>query len=224
MNKSQIIFLSVILVFALTGNSQSQTKVFSEAKGSGKYQASYDFDKWNFSVGRDRYEIRKNGTANRTNNKNVITNFRFKIDKDETLVRVVYFLEYKNDLLLISESDIGDGRGAFIVRLDGKTLKPKWQQNIPAFNVAKGVLENDSVYLAAIGYAAKINLDTGKYIWKREDFYRKYKADGAFNVFETPKIEGNIITFTENQDNYNRPPNVIKFNKNSGKVIEVKVN
>jgi len=137
---------------------------------------------------------------------------------------VIYFLEYKNDLLVIFESDIGDGRGAFIVRFNGKTLKPKWQQNIPAFNVAKGVIENNSVFLAAIGYAAKINLDTGKYVWKHEDFYRKYKEDGAFNIFETPKIEGNVIILTENQDDHKRPPNVIKFNKNSGKVIEVKVN
>lgn len=224
MNKFQIIFLSIILVFALNGISKSQTKVFSEAKGSGKYQASYDFDKWDFSVKKNLYEIRKNGKAKRINSKNRITNFQLRLDKNETLVRIVYFLEYKDDLLLISESDIGDGRGAFIVRLNGKTLKPKWQQNIPAFNVAKGIIENDSVYLAAIGYAAKINLDTGKYVWKHEDFYRKYKEEGAFNIFETPKIEGNVITLTENQDDYKRLPNIIKFNKISGKVIEVKVN
>ncbi len=224
MNKFQIIFLSIILVFLSIENSQSQTKVFSEAKGSGQYQASYDFDKWNFSVSKNRYEIRKNGKAKRINSKNRITNFRFKLDKDETLARVIYFLEYKNDLLVISESDIGDGRGVFIVRFNGKTLKAKWQQNISAFNVAKGVVENNSVFLVAIGYATKINLDTGKYVWKHEAFYRKYKEDGAFNIFETPKIEGNVITLTENQDDYKRPPNVIKFNKNSGKVIEVKVN
>ena len=156
--------------------------------------------------------------------KNRIANFRFKLDTDEILSRVVYFSEYKNDLLLISEIEIGDGSRGSIVRFDGKTLKPKWQQNISAFNIAKGVIENNSVYLAAIGFAAKINLDTGKYVWKHEDFYRKYKADGAFNIFETPEIEENIITLTENQDDYKRPPNVIKFNKNSGKVIEVKVN
>lgn len=224
MKKLQIIFLSIILVFALIGNLQAQTKIFSEAKGSGKYQASYEFDKWNFSIGKNRYEIRKNGKAKRTDSKNRITNFRFKLDKDEILSRVVYFSEYKNDILLISEIEIADGSRGSIVRFDGKILKPKWQLSISAFNIAKGVIENNSVYLAAIGFAAKINLDTGKFIWKHEDFYRKYKENGAFNIFETPKIEGNIITLTENQDNYKRPPNVIKFNKNNGEVIEVKVN
>lgn len=220
----RIILILILAFFSCVSVEAQQTKNFSEAKGSGKYQASYDFDKWNFSVGKDRYEIRKDGKAKRRNIKNSVVNFRIKIDKDEEIERVIYFAQYKNDLLLIFESRIGDGSGGTIIRLAGKTLKPKWQQNIPAFNVAKGVIENGSAYLAAIGYAAKINLDTGKFIWKHEDFYRKYKDDGAFNIFETPKIEGNVITLTENQDDYKRPPNIIKFNKNSGKVIEVKVN
>jgi hypothetical protein len=224
MDRIQKIILLIVFIFASIGYYQAQTKVFSEAKGSGKNQAYYEFDKWKFSIGKNRYEINKNGKVKRISSRNVVTNFRFKLDKDETLARVVYFLEYKNDLILISEVDIFDGRGSFVIRLDGKTLIPKWQRNIPAFNIAKGVMENNSVYLAAVGFAAKINLETGKYIWKHEDFYNKYKKTGAFNIFETPKIEGNIVTLTENRDNYKRPPNKIKFNKNSGKVIKVTVN
>lgn len=218
-----ICFVSIFILFSF-GNSQAQTKVFSEAKGSGKYKASYDFDKWNFSVGKDRYEVRKDGKAKRTNVNNRAVNFRIKLDADEEIERAVYFVQYKNDLLLICEVSVADAGSGFIARLDGKTLKTKWQEQIPGFNVAKGLTENNSAYLAAIGFAAKINLDTGKYIWKHNDFYRKYKEDGAFNSFEVPKIERNIIIFTENQDMYKRPPNIIKFNKTSGKVIEVKVN
>nr|MDQ3322508.1 hypothetical protein [Acidobacteriota bacterium] len=125
LKSKQVFFISILALFVFINVKAQQTKVFSEAKGSGKNQASYEFDKWNFSIGKSRYEINKNGKAKRINNKNVVTNFRFKIDKNETLVRVVYFLEYKNDLLLISEIEVGDGSGGSIVRLDGKTLKPK---------------------------------------------------------------------------------------------------
>ncbi len=223
--KFRNIYFVLILILLSFGNSPAQeTKVFSEAKGSGKYQASYDFDKWNFSVGKNRYEIRKDGKAKRTNIKNRITNFHIRLDKDELLERAIYFAQYKNDLLLICEVSVADAGSGFIARLDGKTLKTKWQGNISSFNTTKGLIEGKSAYLAAGGFVAKMNLDTGKYIWKHEDFYRKYKEDGAFNIFETPKIEGNIITLTENQDDYKRPSNVIKFNKISGKVIEVKVN
>jgi len=224
MSKLQIASLSFVLAFASIGNLQAQTKTFLEAKGSEKYQTNYDFDRWNFSVSKNRYEIRKDGKAKRTNIKNHATYFRIKLDKEESIERAVYFAQYKNDLLLICEVGMADAAAGFIARLDGKTLKTKWKRHISAFNIAHGLIENNSAYLAAFGFAAKINLAKGNFLWKHENFYRKYKESGAFNIFETINIKGNIVTFTENQDNYNRPPNIIKFNKISGKVIEVKVN
>ncbi len=225
MKELQIIFGTLILIWTMFGNSQAQTKVFSEAKGSRAADNKiYDYEKWEFSIGKDKYEINKNGCGKRLKGNNSIDNFRFSIEGAYFIDRVIYFAEYKNDLLLVGERSFDDSGGGFILRLDGKTLKTKWLTAIPSFNIARGLIKENAAYLAGIGYAAKINLDTGGCIWKHEDFYRKYKENGAFNIFETPKIEGNIITFTENQDDYNRPPNIIKFNKNSGKVIEVKVN
>ncbi len=221
----QIVFFLILFFFALAGVEAQQIKTFSEAKGSGKYQASYDFDKWNFSVGKNRYEIRKNGKAKKTDIKNRITNFRIMLDKGEQIEGQIYFYQYKNDLILVCETAPAFDSGAgFIARLARKTHRTKWKSHIPTFNIVKGAIEGNSAYLAASGFAAKVNLDTGKYLWKHKDFYRKYKEDGAFNIFGKPLIEGNIVTLTENQDDYNRPPNIIKFNKTSGKVIEVKVN
>lgn len=224
--KSQkTIFVLILVLFALASVEAQQIKTFSEATGSGKYQASYDFDKWNFSVGKNRYEIRKNGKAKKTDSKNRITNFRIMLDKGEQVEGQIYFYQYKNDLILVCETaPTFDSGAGFIARLDRKTHRTIWKLHIPTFNIVQGLIEGNSAYLAASGFAAKINLDTGKYLWKHKDFYRKYKEDGAFNIFGTPRIEGNIVTFTENQDDYKRPPNLIKFNKTSGKVIEVKVN
>jgi len=225
MKKLQIIFGAFILIWTLFGNSKAQTKVFSEAEGSrAANNKVYDYEKWSFSIGEDKYEINKSGCGKKTEGNNSVANFCFSIEDADYIDRVIYFAEYKKDLLLVAELSFGPDGGGFIIRLDGKTLKTKWRTAIPSFNVAQGLIEDNSAYLAAVGYAAKINLDTGKYLWKHKDFYRKYKEDGAFNIFETPKIAESIIVFTENQDDYNRPPNVIKFNKNSGKVIEVKVN
>lgn len=222
--KIRVLISLVIAILSLSGFLKAQTKVFYEAKGSGTYQTSYDFDKWNFSVGKVRFEIKKNGKAKRIKTKNRLTNFHIKLDKGEELKRVIYFFPYKNDLLLICEVSWEDAGSGFIVRLDGKTLKTKWKAQIPAFNVSKGLIEGKMAYLAAIGFAAKINLENGKFIWKHADFYRKYDEDGAFNIFEVPEIKGKVVTYTENQDDYDRPPNIIKFNKNSGKIIEVKIN
>lgn len=221
--KLPIIFVSLFLVFLLLEDSTAQTKAFSEARGSGERQAYYEFDKWNFSIGKNRYEIRKNGRAKRTDGRNRVTNFRIGVEDGE-LSRIIYFYVYQNDLILMSELDFQESGGAFIVRLDGKTLKTKWRRDIFGFNIPKGLVEGNSAYLAAVGYAAKINLDTGKFLWKHDDFYRKYKEDGAFNIFQTPEIKGRVVVLTERKDEYNQPPNVIKFDKMSGKVIEVTVN
>ncbi len=222
--KFRILILLITIIFSINGFSQTQPRVFSEAKGKPFPDRIYDFEKWSFSIGKQRYEIKNNGQGKRIIGKNRITKFRLRLDKDEILESVIYFAKYKNDLILICETSIFDGGAGFVIRLDGKTLKAKWRKHIPGFNVAKGLIEGKSAYLAAIGFAAKINLENGKFIWKHANFYRKYDEEGAFNIFEVPKIKENIITYTENQEDYHRPPNIIKFNKNSGKVIEVKIN
>ena len=222
--KFKILIFLAITVFGLNEFSQAQTKVFSEAKGKPFVGRVYDFEKWNFLIGKQKYEIKNNGQGKRLVGNNRIKRFHFLLEKNEIIEHRIYFARYKNDLIVICETSIFDSGAGFITRLDGKTLKAKWRKDIPAFNVAKGLIEGNSAYLGGIGFAAKINLENGKYLWKHEDFYRKYREDGAFNVFEVPKIKGNVITYTENQNDYNRPPNIIKFNKNSGKVIEVKIN
>jgi len=221
MKKLQIGFL--LIIFALIGNLQAQTEIFSQAKGSGVNQAYYEFDKWNFSIDKDRYEISKNGKGRRISEKNVVTNFRFALEKAEQFYRVVYFARYKNDLLLLSEiSDGGYGSG-FTVRLDGKTLKTKWQTDVDGFNVGQGLIENKFAYLTAIGFIAKLDLRTGKYIWKHNNLYRKYKESGAFNIFLTPQIKDGLVIFKEDDIEERGIDNQLLVNKTSGKIIEVLV-
>ncbi|MDQ4120682.1 MAG: hypothetical protein M3209_04450 [Acidobacteriota bacterium] len=220
-------YLSIVLVFFILLVFQDihaqQAEIFSEAKGTPTAaERIYDYEKWNFSIDNNQYEIKKNGKAKRIDEKNRVTNFYINLKDADNLVRI-YFAQYKNDLILLCEDEAWDAGGGFIIRLDGKILKPKWREHIPAFNIARGLIEGNSAYLAAIGFAAKINLDTGKYIWKHDNFYRRYKEDGAFTVFDVPEIQEETIVFTE-KSIYDRPPNIIKFNKNSGDVIQVSVN
>ncbi|MDQ3130350.1 MAG: hypothetical protein M3Q99_06270 [Acidobacteriota bacterium] len=224
LNQKNICFVLILTLFYFK-NSQAQTKVFSEAKGSRAADNKiYDYEKWFFSIGKDKYEINKSGRGKRMKENSSVSTFRFSIEDADYIDRIIYFAEYKNDLLLVGELSFGLDGGGFIIRLDGKTLKTKWRTDISALNIAQGLIEDNATYLAGVGFVSKISLETGKYIWKHDDLYRKYKESGAFNVFEIPKIEQNIITFTENQDMYKRPQNIIKFNKTDGKVIEVKVN
>jgi len=225
MKKLQIIFGAFILIWTLFGNSKAQTKVFSEAEGSRTVNNKvYDYEKWNFSIGEDKYEINKNGHGKKMKGNNSVDNFRFSIEDADYIDRVIYFAEYKNDLLLVGELSFGLDGGGFIICLDGKTLKTKWRTAIPSFNVAQGLIEDNSAYLAAVGFISKINLETGKYIWKHDGLYRKYDESGAFNVFLTPQIKDDLIIFKED-DTLNRGFNhQIQVDKSSGKIIKVLLN
>jgi hypothetical protein len=220
-----ILFPILLVFFFVTGiYAQGQPRPFSEAAAAkAAPDKHYDSEKWTFALGSYDYEIDRNGSAQRRREQSAPVRFRLDLGGSSEVVRV-YHAEYKGDLLLLCEDQLGGEGSGFISRFDGASLRQKWRVAIPAFNIANGLIEGNSAYLGAIGYAAKLNLDTGKIIWKHDDFYRKYREEGAFNIFDVPKIVGNEVIYVESQDRVGRKPNVIKFNKTNGKVIKVELN
>jgi hypothetical protein len=224
--RSTAYLLSILAVLlCLTGvYPQGRPRVFSEPIAIKAAPGShYDWERWRFSLGSDSYEIDKTGRARRQRGRSRPARFRLGLAGSDHIVRI-YYAPYKGDLILLCEDEAGGYGSGSISRFDGQTLKQKWRVPIPAFNVANGLIEGKSAYLGAIGFAAKLDLDSGKFIWMHDDFYRKYREDGAFNIFETPTIVGNEVVYVESQDMYRRPPNIIKLNKNNGKVVKVELN
>jgi hypothetical protein len=225
-NLKWLVMMYVILgFFAPSTFSQRGIRPFLEAEGQKPSQPQlHDFDKWSFSLGGFRYEVDKSGIGRRLDSRGKYTRFRVRIQNDEWMERVVYYAEFKRDLLLLCEVNAGGYGSGFVVRLDGRTLRQVWRVHIPAFNVAQGLIENNSAYLAAIGFVAKLNLDSGRYLWKHDNLYRKYRKEGAFNIFELPEIVGKDVIYTENQEMNNRKPNTIRLNKQTGRVLKVELN
>jgi len=224
MGRSRIILLLIILVYGLVGVLQAQTKVFSEAKGTtatGKY---YDFEKWSFSIGTDKYEITNKGRGKRISGKNRVTKFRLSLEGSEIIDGTIYFAEYKNDVLLLYETYEGGYGMGYIVCLNASNLRLKWRAFVYGFNVGQGLIENKFAYLTAIGFIGKVDLGTGKYVWKHEDLYRKYDESGAFNSFLTPEIKDDIVIFKEDDDLNKGFDHQIQVNKSSGKIIRVLLN
>jgi hypothetical protein len=214
MKKIAITSALVLFILTVTANIQAQTNEFAEAVGSGTGELS-EFAKWSFSIGADKYEVSNNGRAKRINGKKSVTNFRLPLANNEILSRIVYFARYKNDLILLCESSDGESGGGLIISFNGTTLKQKWQANISGFNVGQGLIENQFAYLTAIGFVAKIDLVTGKYVWKHNNLYK----NSAFNSFEIPELDGSNVIFTENKESEQSSPNIIAVNKISGKIV-----
>jgi hypothetical protein len=222
--KWPVLLYLALSVFAASTFSQPMTRPFLEPEGRKPPRAEpYEFDQWNFGIWEYQFEVNRRGIGRRLSAKMRTTRFRVEIQSDEEIERI-YFSEYKSDLLLLCEVNAGGYGSGFIVRLDGETLRQRWRVNIPAFNVAQGLIEDNSAYLGAIGFAAKLDLNSGRYLWKHHDFYRKYHKDGAFNMFELPRISGDEVIYTEGQEMYKRKPNTVRFNKKNGKILKVELN
>lgn len=204
---------------APTANLPTETKEFSQATGAGTSELG-NFAKWNFTFGADQFEIDEKGVGKRQAG-GKSDDFRLPMRNMEMLDNNVYFAEYKGDLLILYGISDFESGASMIVRLDGKTLKEKWAADAGSFNAAKGLIENNFVYLGASGFVGKIDLDSGKYLWKHDDLYRKYRKDGAFNIMEVPVLDGATVVYTEKLEN--RPANEIVFDKQSGKFVRTNV-
>lgn len=202
-------------------NKPTETKEFSKAKGSGSGDDFASFAKWNFTDGADEYELTSNGHGKRTDNERRVTDFRLPLRDTEVVDNSLYFTKYKTDLLILYGTSVAGSGAGYLVRFDVLTLKPKWNADIIGSNISQGLVENQFAYLGSNGFVAKIDLDTGKYVWKHDDLYRKYNKDAAFNTLETPEIREDTVIFTEKQDNL--PLNSIVLDKKSGKIIKVNI-
>lgn len=170
------------------------------------------------------FKVDKTGRVSRRGSNGRSSGFRIPLEQHEELTRVVYFAPYMRDLLLMFETQLGDGGSGRVVRVNLRTLKPKWNTSIPAFNVPRGLIEDRTAYVAGLGFVGKLDLETGGYIWRHDNMYRKYLKTGAFNAFLTPQIVGTLVVFKEEdllREGFDRQ---IQIDKLSGKIVKVVLN
>jgi len=221
MNGNKATILLILLMLASSSLGQQRTdspsepqslRTFTEVKGRPEHLPS----SFEFSTSGYKFRILSTGRGRRTGGGVTPRSFNLRLDNRDSLDRNIYYAEHGDDLLLICEVSDGESGAGFITRLDSRTLRMKWKQKIPAFNLGQGLIESDHAYLTAIGFIARINLQSGAYAWKHNDLYR----DGDFNSFKLPALEGDIILFKE-EVIYDEPAKTIKVQKQSGKIISI---
>jgi outer membrane protein assembly factor BamB len=133
-----------------------------------------------------RYRV---GSGNRVVKLSLPESFEFEVIRHaEAIGNVVYFsIEITNILV-----------GATIIfAIDQNAGKILWQTEMPAFNSSPLLIENSAIYAAGIGYVAKLDTKTGKYIWSVSSLYEKDTQ--AFNGFKKPTVENGNVIYTEDK-------------------------
>ena len=182
--------------------------------------------KFTFSLGDERYIILRDGKGKRTRLGSATE--EFEVDSDKGVIERIYYFKHSGDLLLALGLSDGESGWGSVKRLDGKTLKPKWSVGLPGFNVGQGLVEDDFLYLTTIGFVAKLDMVSGKYVWKHDGLYKPgmisaagFHGPGFFNNFEQPKLEGDVVLFSESKPYTEhketaRPAVTLRFDKISG--------
>lgn len=172
-------------------------------------------ERFTFRDGTSDYVVRSDGRGERVTRDGRRRRFRIEVEKDNRIERL-YFLPCQGDLLLVYEMTDGETGIGAVTRLSGDSLRRKWKASVLGFNVGVGLREGDDLYLTAIGFVGKLKLSDGRYAWKHDGLYQRYKA---FNDFEVPRIEGDNVVFTESSIAvYHRTPYVIRVNKRGGQI------
>lgn len=101
-----------------------------------------------------------------------------------------YFQLIDNDLLLFCEMSDFEYGTTDIFRIDLPNKHIKWRVNLNGFNMGQPVIRGNYGYVTAMGCVGKLDLITGKYLFKKSDLYESKTS--SFNNFDT-------IFFKENK-------------------------
>ena len=189
-----IAFLVVIsnVAFCQSDPIQPDTS-FEKAEKVQSGESEY----YKFDLAGYHYKITSDGKGIRSKPQSSDQHFDLNLLKKlyERIDPVLYFAYYKGDLLLVAEVELDDAGSGILRRLDGESLKIKWEQRMKVFNIGPTLTSGDYSYLTGIGFVGKINLITSKYEWRHENLYRK--DSGSYNSFALPSIVKKRIIFKE---------------------------
>jgi len=118
--------------------------------------------------------------------------FRIQLDRWDCVERA-YAKEHHGGVVLIYEyGDVESGASAVLRISPTGTLV--WKTRVGGFNVGEPLVEGNAVYVTAIGFVGRLNLTSGKWIWRHEGLYGASRFGSSF---ETPFRHESGILFRE---------------------------
>lgn len=171
------------------------------------------------SAGDLTYTIRHDGLGDTTSTRFLRKNrvFRLQLGGEGRLSRL-FKNEFNGDSILMYEVSQGNSGRSYIARLDQNTRAFHWVTHIPIVYVGFGVTEDKFAYFGGSNYLAKVDLESGEYLWQVTNFgdqpgpkSREFKVmklssdrvilserGQAASVIEIDKLTGNVLSITTN--------------------------
>lgn len=95
-----------------------------------------------------------------------------------------------------------EGATSWVQKFKKNTLETEYVTQIQGFNLGLPIIYKESIFVSAIGFIGKINLQTGDYEWKHDNLYDN--ENYSFNSFDTIIVnDPNIEYISENYQSKN---------------------
>jgi hypothetical protein len=193
--------------------SANRHKDFTKVKSSNSSLSRNSI--FQFSSSGNEYKIKADGSGMRGSGNLKPTKFNLKIASSD-FIESLSFLDFEDNILILASITDNDGSGGSVYSLKKTNSQVKWVANIPGFNIGDVTIEDKYAYITAIGFISKLDLRSGKYIWKHTDLYER--SSGNFNFFDRPKLQGKTVIFRGVNGDGNRKNIVV--DKIYGKIID----
>ena len=157
------------------------------------------------SIGSQKYVLTWEKKKPDLKDKDAYQHIRVKIHGSYEFIEKLYFAKFRDekrlaeDIVLAYEAIDVDGERAtsFIACIEQKQKKgPKirWTTSIDGYNLGEPIMRGRYIYVTAVGYVAKIDLEKGKIVWYHDDLFDMETED--FTIFQKPEyIEGKILFY-----------------------------
>jgi hypothetical protein len=194
--------------------SANRRKDFTKVKSSNSSSSRDSI--FQFSSSGSKYKIKADGSGIRGSGNLKPTKFNLKIASSD-FIESLSFLDFEDNILIIASITDNEGSGGSVYSLRKTNSQVKWVTNIPGFNIGDVTIEDNYAYITAIGFISKLDLRSGKYIWKHPNLYQKNRAFGSF---DRPEIQGKTVIFRGVSTDSTAPKNIV-VDKVSGKIVDI---
>ena len=161
-----------------------------------------------FSTPMRNYAIRHDGHGESWAPNTMRKNFDLRMGGAGRLERL-YFVEYESDVVL--EYEVTDQRGdwGYVLRMDQKTQRYKWITPLSANNLGPGLVAGNDFYFSASGFLAKLDMQTGAFVWQQPQLEHEW-------AFGLPTLKGETLIFQDEGELSRR----VEVDKNTGRLIK----
>ncbi len=181
-----------------------------------KMLGDYSNASFSWEIGINSYILHENGLLQMKQSQRKI---RLPLGKGMLGLGLDFVKGIQKDLILGYGTSNGEDGTSFACRIGGDLSTIRWCKNIGRFNQNFSV-SDDSVWVGAVGFAARLNINNGKYIWRHEDLYKQENGTDAF-VITCPVSEDETTVTFYGQDTNNRNNQQLKVERKSGSIIEI---